>query len=113
MRHLAQALLTFTVPGLLTPFRGAVIDGLHAATMTLVAAASPRHRRAAVINAVSAATFCGLGVVGAHEQRRGGAVTAQPPAVDDTSHPRHTRQEGPRCPASTSIVHPETPNSSP
>lgn len=90
VRHLTQAVLTTTAPGLLTPSRGAVIDGLHAATTVLVAVASPRHRRAAVINTVLAATFCGLGIVDALELRRAG-VTAEPPTVDDPSAlPTHT-----------------------
>ncbi len=74
VRHLTQAALTLAAPELLTPSRGAVIDGLHGATTMLLAATSPRHRRAAVINTVVAATFCGLGVVGAHQLSRGGAV---------------------------------------
>ncbi|MFZ0120700.1 MAG: hypothetical protein WAN20_06010 [Pseudonocardiaceae bacterium] len=96
VRHLTQAVLTLAAPELLTPSRGAVIDGLHGATTMLLAAACPRHRRAAVINTVLAATFCGLGVVGAHEPCRGGAVTAEPSAAHDTTARRHAPpQEGP------------------
>lgn len=69
VRHLTQATLTLTAPQLLTPSRGAVVDGLHAATVMVLAAVSPRYRRAALVNAALAATFCGLGIVSAHEQR--------------------------------------------
>jgi hypothetical protein len=52
------------------PIRGvallrAGVDGVHTATVTVLAAVSPRHRRAALMNAAVAAAFCGLGVVGA------------------------------------------------
>jgi hypothetical protein len=70
VRQLAQATLTLTAPQLLTPSRGALVDGLHTATVTVLAAVSPRHRRAALMNAALAAAFCGLGVVGVHEQAR-------------------------------------------
>jgi hypothetical protein len=43
VRQLVQAALTVTTPDLMTPLRGAVIDGLHAATMVLLAAVSRRH----------------------------------------------------------------------
>lgn len=99
VRHLIQAVLTHTAPELLTPSGGAVIDGLHGATMMVLAAACPRYRRAAVINTVLAATFCGLGVVGAHELCRGGAVTAEPSAGDAMTAPRHgPPQEEPSTP---------------
>jgi hypothetical protein len=65
VRHLTQATLTLTLtaPQLLTPLCGAVVDGLHAATVMVLAAVSPRYRRAALVNAALAATFCGLGIV--------------------------------------------------
>ena len=50
VRQLVQASLTVTTPELMTPLRGAVIDGLHAATMVLLAAMSRRHRRAALVS---------------------------------------------------------------
>ena len=68
VRQLTQATFTLTAPQLFTPLRGTVIDGLHTASVMVLAAVSPRHRRAALMNAALAATFCGLGVVGAHEQ---------------------------------------------
>src|SRR5690349_8582561 len=58
VRQLAQATLTVTTPELMTPLRGAVIDGLHAATMVQLAAVSRRHRRAALVSTAMAATFC-------------------------------------------------------
>lgn len=69
VRHLTQATLALAAPTVLTPSCGAVIDALHLLTTMLLAVVSPRHRRAALTNAALAATFCGLGVVGAHEQR--------------------------------------------
>jgi hypothetical protein len=94
VRHLTQAMLIFLAPELLTPSRGAVIDGLHGASTMLLAAASPGHRRAALINTVVAAAFCGLGVLQGHEQRRGGAAKAELPAAKDAPAPRRTpRQE--------------------
>lgn len=94
VRHLTQAFLTVTVPELLTPSRGAVIDGLHGASTMLLAAASARYRRAALINTALAATFCGLGVIHAHEQHRGGAANAELPAADDAAAPRHSPTGG-------------------
>jgi hypothetical protein len=79
VRHLTQATLTLTAPQLLTPSRGAVVDGLHAATVMVLAAVSPRYRRAALMNAALAATFCGLGIVRAHEQREVDVEPANPP----------------------------------
>jgi hypothetical protein len=63
VRQLVQATLTLTAPQLLPPLRGAVIDALHLVSTMLLAAVSPRHRRAALMNAALAATFCGLGIV--------------------------------------------------
>ncbi|MBV9160605.1 MAG: hypothetical protein JO281_03385 [Pseudonocardiales bacterium] len=73
VRHLTQAALTLTAPQLLTPWRGAFVDGLHMATVMVLAAGSPRHRRAALVNAALAAMFCGLGIVLGHAQRVGEA----------------------------------------
>jgi hypothetical protein len=69
MRQLTQAVLTAAAPKLLTPFRGAVIDGLHSVTTVLLATVSPRHRRAALMSAALAATLCALDVVRAGERR--------------------------------------------
>jgi hypothetical protein len=100
VRQLTQATLTLTAPQLLTPSRGAIIDGLHTATAIVLAAMSPRHRRAALVNAALAATFCGLGVAGAHEQR---VVDVEPakevppmPQQHAAREPERRRRELPR-----------------
>lgn len=69
VRQLVQAALTLTAPQLLPPLRGAVIDALHLVSTMLLAAVSPRYRRAALVNAALAATFCGLGMVRAQGHR--------------------------------------------
>ncbi|MFC4245136.1 hypothetical protein ACFOYW_17345 [Gryllotalpicola reticulitermitis] len=55
-RHIVQAALTIAAPELRT--LGLLTDGLHAASM-LVVAASPRYRRPALSQAVLAAAFAG------------------------------------------------------
>lgn len=67
VRNLTQATLTLFAPQFLTPVRGALVDGLHTATVVLLAARSPQHRRAALMNAALAATFCGLDLVRVHD----------------------------------------------
>jgi hypothetical protein len=97
VRHLIQAALTAVAPRLLTPFRGAAIDGLHAATTVLLATVSPRHRRAALMNAASAATLCALGIACAGGQRERPAATVKPATAQDTpavtTRPLVARQE--------------------
>lgn len=70
-RQLAQATLTGSDP---TPRRlvvGAWVDGLHATSMLTVAAIYPRHRPAAITDAMIAATFAAAGsVAAAHRSRR-------------------------------------------
>jgi hypothetical protein len=91
VRHLTQATLTFVAPELLTPLRGALVDGVHTATAVLLAARSPRHRRAALMNAVLAATFCGLDMVRAYDAQDQRVVEVKPvmqvPAVPQQHAP--------------------------
>ncbi|MDN5914505.1 MAG: hypothetical protein L0I76_05260 [Pseudonocardia sp.] len=61
LRHLGQAAGALVAPDVLTPRRGAVIDGLHAVTM-LALLADRRYRRAAALNIVVACGFVGLGL---------------------------------------------------
>lgn len=98
VRQLVQAALTVTTPDLMTPLRGAVIDGLHAATMVLLAAVSRRHRRAALVSTTMAATFCAVGMVRARDHRerpaaRSEAATAPDPPLTATMPQPAIREE--------------------
>lgn len=100
VRQLVQAVLTITAPELITPLRSAAIDGLHAATMALLASASRRHRRAALVNTALAVTFCAVDVARAGNQRGGRAVGTAPATVHETlswtaaPQPGHSPEEG-------------------
>lgn len=67
-RHVLQALLTGRRSGPPLLAAGSVVDGLHAATMLVVAARHGRHRVAALADGAVAAVLCG---VGAQEARSG------------------------------------------
>jgi len=100
VRHLAQAVLTFVAPQLLTPVRGALVDGLHMATVMLLAARSPQHRRAALMNAALAATFCGLDMARAHDAQGQRVVEEEPvmqvPAAPQQHAPEPERRKLPQ-----------------
>lgn len=56
-RHLAQAAMTGTRPSTMALRVGAAVDGLHAASMVLLARVSPEDRRPALVSAISATGF--------------------------------------------------------
>jgi hypothetical protein len=60
-RQLAQAAAGVLAPRLVTPQRGAVIDGLHAASMVGWAAFDRAHRRPALLSAATAGLFAAAG----------------------------------------------------
>lgn len=68
-RLFIQGAVTITLPGAETQWSSAAVDGIHGASMLLVAAISPRYRRAAVINAAFAlvSTAVSAGLATAHE----------------------------------------------
>jgi hypothetical protein len=61
-RGLVQQAAVVIAPTRRLVLGGAVVDGLHAATMVLTAAVSPRHRRAAGISAAAATASALLAV---------------------------------------------------
>jgi hypothetical protein len=95
VRHLVQATLTFVAPQLLTPVRGALVDGAHTATAVLLAARSPRHRRAALMNAALAATFCGLDMARAHDAQDQRVVEVEPVMQAPDTSQQHTPEPEP------------------
>jgi hypothetical protein len=95
VRHLIQATLTFAAPQLLTPVRGALVDGAHTATAMLLAARSPRHRRAALMNAALAATFCGLDMARAHDAQDQRVMEVDPVMQAPDTSQQHTPEPEP------------------
>lgn len=94
VRHLAQATLTLVAPQFLTPVRGALVDGLHTATAMLLAARSPRHRRAALMNAALAATFCGLDMARSQDAQDQRVVEEEPVMQVPAAPQQHTPEPG-------------------
>jgi hypothetical protein len=70
-RHLAQAVLTLWQPRRKVLAAGAGIDGCHAASMLVLAAADPSLRRAGLADAVAATAFtaAGAAIAGARPPR--------------------------------------------
>ena len=68
-RSLLQGAVTSAVPDAPIVAVGAMVDGLHAASMIAAAAAWPAHRRAAVLSAVVAAVCCVGGAAAARLTR--------------------------------------------
>jgi hypothetical protein len=74
-RHLAQGVIAALAPHLLTPRRGALVDGTHAVSMVGWAALDDRHRRPALLDAASA------GVLAAAVMAAAGMGAARPSGV--------------------------------
>lgn len=61
VRAVMQGVVTSVVPDAPVVAAGAMVDGLHAASMIATAVVSPPHRRAAVLSAIVAGACCVIG----------------------------------------------------
>jgi hypothetical protein len=64
-RSVMQGAFTAVVPDAPVVAAGAIVDGLHAASMIATAVVSPPHRRAAVLSAIVAGACCAVGATAA------------------------------------------------
>jgi len=93
-RHLLQALVTADRPAPVVVALGAETDLAHAASMVLLAAADPPHRRPAMIDALAAGSFALAGALTTRRARHPDAGAAVPSPLARLAVHRNTAARG-------------------